>query len=103
MTRLMLALLGLLFFFSLPAWGQQQQQRQAACAPRDHMIERLAAEFGEVPVAGGIDAAGQLIEILTAPDGGWTMIVVLPNGRACAVATGRDWMVYPPSVPEKGA
>ncbi len=83
--------------------GTAQAQQRQYCAPRSALLEKLAAEFGEVPYAGGIDGAGNLMEILTAPTGSWTLLIILPSKIACVVGSGKDWLLYEPSVPGRGA
>lgn len=78
------------------------QQRQL-CAPRDKLVEKLAQEFGEAPSAGGIDGAGNLMEILTGPKGSWTLLIVRPDRMACIVGSGDGWLLYEPTVPGRGA
>ncbi len=51
MIRLALALL----LSASPALAQQPRQM---CAPRHMLLEKFSAEFGEVPIAGGVDGGG---------------------------------------------
>ena len=95
MIRLTLALL----LFAFPAFAQQRQ----LCAPRAALVEKLAQEFGEAPTAGGIDGAGNLMEILTGPKGSWTLLIVRPDRIACIVGSGEGWLVYEPTMPGRGA
>ena len=95
MIRLTLAFL----LFALPAFAQQRQ----LCAPRAALVEKLAQEFGEAPTAGGIDGAGNLMEILTSPKGTWTLLIVRPDKIACIVGSGEGWLIYEPTVPGRGA
>lgn len=89
----------LLGLWAAPAYAQQRQ----LCAPRQAILDKFAAEFGEVPFGGGVDGAGQLIEILTSPSGSWTMLIVRPDKTACIMGSGDGWLEYPPSVPGRGA
>lgn len=75
-----------------------QQQRQM-CAPRKPLLEKFLQEFGEAPVAGGLDAQGNLIEILASPSESWTAIVSSPSGQTCVVGSGQSWRTYAPTVP----
>lgn len=95
MIRLTLAFL----LFALPASAQQRQ----LCAPRAALVEKLAQEFGEAPTAGGIDGAGNLMEILTGPKGTWTLLIVRPDKIACIVGSGEGWLIYEPTAPGRGA
>ena len=95
MIRLALALL----LFAFPAFAQQRQ----LCAPRAALLEKLSQEFGEAPYAGAIDGAGNLMEILTGPNGTWTLLIVRPDKIACIVGSGEGWLLYAPTVPGRGA
>lgn len=95
MIRLALALLLVAF----PAFAQQRQ----LCAPRAALLEKLAADFGETAHASGIDGGGNLMEILTGPNGTWTLLIVRADKVACIVGSGEGWLVYEPTVPGRGA
>ena len=65
----------------------------ANCGPRDTVIERLAARFGEtrraIGMAGG---GGRVMEVFASEaTGSWTITVTLPDGRTCLVASGHHW------------
>lgn len=64
---------------------------QTGCAPRAVMLERLARDFKEAPVAGGVIGTTQMIELLVSPQGGWTILATRPDGIACMIATGTGW------------
>ena len=62
------------------------------CAPRSIVVEELKTGYGEGPAGFGIQTSGQLIEIWAAPETGtWTVLMSLPNGSACVIASGTDW------------
>jgi hypothetical protein len=72
------------------------------CYPRDAIHAHLAERYGERPLGVGL-AAGQLVELLTRPDGAsWTILVIRPNGLACPVAAGEDWTDVSEPAPERG-
>jgi len=65
---------------------------QSACAPRAAILERLAAQYGEVPVAAGLTTAPLLIEVLASADGAsWTIIATSSDGTSCLIAAGEGW------------
>ena len=68
---------------------------QHFCDERDALIARRAEHYHEVPVAAGLSAQGTLVEVLSGPEGSWTMIVTEPAGRACIVAVGDAWERVP--------
>jgi hypothetical protein len=72
------------------------------CYPRDAIHAHLAERYGERPAGVGV-VAGQLVELLTRPDGAsWTILVVRPDGLACPVAAGEDWKAVSKPAPERG-
>jgi len=74
----------------------------ATCYPRDAVRAHLAERYGGRPVGAGV-AAGQLVELLTRPDGkSWTILVIRVDGQACPVAAGEDWTAMTPPMPEHG-
>lgn len=61
------------------------------CYPRDELLALLAERYGERPAGAGI-AGGNLVELLTRPDGAsWTILIVRPDGTACPAAAGEGW------------
>lgn len=94
---------GLALGLMLAAAGVEARE-PPVCADRDALAERLAARFAERPVAGGLDAAGRLVEVFARADGtSWTMLATRPDGGSCVVATGRFWQARTPPGKEAGA
>jgi hypothetical protein len=56
----------------------------------DH-LERLQQAHAETPLALGLSSDGGLIEVVVAPEGGWTMLLTYPRRPTCVVATGEAW------------
>ena len=72
--------------------GSFEAAAQTACKPRTDVVGHLAKKYGEAPVAIGVTNNGGLVEVLTTGDGNtWTIIVSMPNGTSCMVASGEDW------------
>jgi len=64
------------------------------CGPRTVIIEMLAKNFEERPVAIGLSRNGRLVEILAREDGRtWTVIATSPQGTACVLDAGEEWHV----------
>jgi hypothetical protein len=72
-------------FLAFPAWGQ------AICADRASLLQKLAAEYQEAPIGVGIAHGGSVLELLTSPDGTWTLMATRPGGQTCLIATGQAW------------
>lgn len=79
----------LLFGFN-PAIAQQP------CASRSDILTGLAAEFNEVPTAAGLTKNGVVFELILSPDGSWSIIYTLPQGRTCLIAGGTAWDAVKP-------
>ncbi len=77
-----------------------------ACLSQGELVERLAAEYKEVPVWAGVAKNGLLLELFKSKDKkekSWTLVTIYPDGQACIVAIGDDWEDIPMlQLPEKG-
>jgi hypothetical protein len=71
------------------------------CEKRQTMLELLAKDYSEQPAAIGMVASGGVIELLTSASGSWTLILTLPSGMSCLVATGDDWTAKPPQLADR--
>ncbi len=99
LTALLASLGGALL--ALPAFADET----AICADRAVVAQRLAKDFSENPVAMGITSSGNVIEVFSARTGDtWTIVMTLPNGKSCLMATGEGWeQVAPKAGPGLGA
>lgn len=69
---------------------------EGPCGQRDKIIEWLAGEYREEPIASGISSKGALIEVLSTDDGGsWSILLTSPNGISCIVDDGQSWQPKP--------
>lgn len=84
---LAIALAGVLALHTCAAWGQIPQ----ACAARETLLESLKSGFGEVPAGFGMTGNGGVFELLVSPGGSWSLILSLPDGKSCLLATGDGW------------
>jgi hypothetical protein len=63
-----------------------------ACGTYDNLRILLGDRFGERPTSAGLADDGTLMQLFASTSAGtWTMVNVDPSGRACVLATGRDW------------
>lgn len=61
----------------------------AYCGPRDRIVAVLHAKHGETRRALGLQRNAQVMETYANIEtGSWTIIVAMPSGQACLVATG---------------
>ena len=73
-----------------------EAQTGPRCLKRADVMERLAANFREAPVAMGIADGGNLLEVFAANDGAtWTVVLTLPNGMSCLLMSGESWETVP--------
>lgn len=71
------------------------------CADLDDVLARLSEAYGETPVFQGVLADGAVI-VTGAPDGGgFTLLLVTPDGDACHIADGEGWAAKLPQQPGK--
>jgi hypothetical protein len=64
---------------------------QTICGQRAKFLEHLAKNHNEAPTSIGITNSGQVLEVLSSKDGGWTIILTHPNGVTCLMASGEAW------------
>ena len=64
---------------------------EVICADGEDMTRRLTLEFGETQHAMGLRGPGQVMEIWTAEDGDWTLVLRYSTGMACIVAMGEHF------------
>ncbi len=73
---------------------------QSTCGSHDKISETLEAQYGESVVARGLQSATQLLEVWRSDEtGSWTVLVVLPSGTACVMASGTAWIEEKPVPP----
>ena len=73
---------------------------QDNCHPRDDVFAYLAGEYGELPVAMGLSDGSSFQTWANTETGSWTILVVHPDGTACMLTAGGDFMT--PRQPAKG-
>lgn len=63
----------------------------ATCADRDHVMAKLAEQFGEAPVANTVSHSKRVLEVFASPNAEtWSIVVTLPERNlACLAATGK--------------
>ncbi len=66
------------------------------CGNRANFLQQLKNQYGEYRVAIGVTDSGSVVEILASENGStWTLIVTMPNGKTCVMATGKYWETTP--------
>lgn len=75
----------------LTAIGTSPASAQSACGPREQLVKLLADQYKEDPVGIGLSQPGQILEVFASSNGSWTMVMTMPDGRACLIAAGDNW------------
>ena len=93
--NLLVRLIGPLTFAALVLLGGAAVggavEAAAVCGDRDAILKNLEQRHEEIPSAVGLSADGGVLEILVAPDGGWTILVTYPKRPTCVLAVGEAW------------
>ena len=85
--------------FSGPAMAQQQM----ACAERNALVGELKEKYKEASQGLGMTGNGAVMELMTSEGGSWSLVVTMPNGKSCLIATGSGWEQVPVKVAGKDA
>jgi len=73
------------------------QPNQTNCTDRTSALKHLSSAYKEQPVAMGLASSGGIVEVLTNEQGTtWTIIVTMPSGVTCLVASGEGWEAVAP-------
>jgi len=73
-----------------PAFAQTPQ-----CGPLPDALAALEAKYQEQPRVSALTSGGQLMVITASQDGGFSVLLVSPEGSACMVASGSAFEVLP--------
>lgn len=66
--------------------------QDAACAPRDDVLDRLAERFGEARQSIGLASGNQVVEMFASPETGtWTLTLTRPDGMTCIIGVGEGF------------
>jgi hypothetical protein len=84
--------------------AQTPPQTPANCGPRDAVLRQLAETFGETRQSVGIGSDNAVVEIFASDEtGSWTILVTLPSGVSCLVASGQSFEEVAEALPAKGS
>ena len=91
--RLWLGLLGVLAALLILAALLDAAFAQGLCGAHREIAGTLEERFGERLAASGLTDGGARIEVLAAPGGSWTLLLIRApeRGLACVLATGQNW------------
>lgn len=86
--------IGLLLGLGGVIWATQQAhaERQTTCAERAVVVEQLQERYGETRQSMGLGQNNAVVEVFASADTGtWTIVVTMPSGMTCLVASGESW------------
>lgn len=81
----------------------QMGQQGANCGDRGDVLSQLKDKYKEVPTGFGMTGNGAVVELMTAENGNWTLILSFPNGHACLMAAGEGWELWQARLKGRGA
>ncbi len=84
---------------AVPAMAQQQMP----CAERSALVGELKEKYKEASQGVGMTGNGAVMELMTSEGGSWSLVVTMPNGKSCLIATGSGWEQIPVKVAGKDA
>lgn len=83
---------------------QVAAQAQRNCGPRATVIERLASSYGETRQSVGIGSNNAMVEVFSSDEtGSWTILVTMPTGLSCLVASGQSFEEVAEALPALGS
>ena len=71
---------------------QSSASAQSACASHAELTKQLGSAYSEAQVAVGLASNGGVVEVFSTDDGSsWTIVMTMPTGMSCVVASGEAW------------
>ena len=67
------------------------------CRPTAQLVDQLSTRMRSQKQAVGLRAPDQTLELWTASDGDWTLVVTYAGGTSCIVAMGESWTALQPA------
>jgi hypothetical protein len=69
--------------------------RENTCATHGDVVRALSIRFGELRRDGRTDGADYDLELWSSIFGGWTTLMILPDGLTCVTTDGDLWQETP--------
>ncbi len=77
--------------------------QQPSCAERTAVVDRLQQQYGETRQSIGLGQNNAVVEMFaSSATGTWTILVTLPSGMSCLVASGESWERLAEDLPAQG-
>ena len=68
------------------------------CMRSEELVQFLAENFAEVPMARGLSDGGVLVTVFAGKNGNtWTLAITQPSGVSCILSAGESFEFLPPS------
>jgi hypothetical protein len=85
----------LLWAAALTAVAAEPARAQSVCGERVEIVNVLEAGHEERKTAAGLSGSGGVVELFTASNGSWTLLLTLPGGPTCMMGAGEAWEGWP--------
>lgn len=73
-----------------------QASAQTVCATHAEVTKKLDKVYSEGPIGIGLASNGGVIEMFSTSDGStWTIVMTMPDGKSCVMASGETWETLP--------
>lgn len=78
--------------FGLAILAQAAKAQNIPCGERAKIIQGLTEKYGETRQVIGLARNNRIMELYASTEtGSWTLVVTLPDGRSCLLATGDSY------------
>ncbi len=102
MTQMMLKMTMALGIAALAAQSLVAQTRNSG--PREGVVRKLAETYGESRRGMGLVRQGSVMEVFASDEtGSWTIVVTMPNGTSCMLASGQSHETLAEALPAPGS
>ncbi len=95
MLKFTIAVIGSIALSAFTTSSATAQASDAFCGDHTEVTSRLGKTFGESRAGLGLLDDGRMVEIFTSRQGTWSLLVTVPGGVTCLVASGEAWQSPP--------
>jgi hypothetical protein len=74
-----------------PETAQPGEIVEILCGPRSMLLASLETGNGQTTAAIALTEYGDVMEMVTAADGSWSMVISNPGGLSCVMLSGQGW------------